>query len=353
MRALVACFICAFAAGFSFRSNHWESLILIDSTDYGKRLLDTINVEIKSKGSVDKIVEILISLRGDLVKQQEYDDDQIAKKREECTRVIGEYTTKINTLTSEIDQLEIDIPLLQTKFNDLTNKYDKKVGEISGLEEELKSYDADYKQDTADYEARVADHREALEAVKATLEYLQNLVGSQAGEGKHETSEAIEGETRAYNYGAQKLIQLGADQETLNKLVSKLNDVKSNLEKSIDDEDERHAQAEKDYNNTRGKIVTTINDLKSARDTLKGEKDSAGEALKVAKETLDAKKIEKSQAETAKSAKETECQNAEDLYSRNKKKRTEEVNTVDAILDILKNKSLEEVDKYLEERSEK
>lgn len=352
MRALVACFICAFAAGFSFRSNHWESLILIDSTDYGKRLLDTINVELKSKGSVDKIVEILNSLKADLVKQQGYDDNKREEKQAECTRVIGDYTATISRLTQEISDLELEIPDLQDKLNDVTQKFNRKEGEIKELEGELESYDADYKQDTDEYNARVADHKEAVQAVKATLEYLKNLEGSQAGEGKHETSEAIEGETRAYSYNAQSLIQLGADQETLDKLVNKLTEIQKNLEKSIDDENERHRQAEEDYNATRGKIVKTIEDLKSARDRLKGEKDALEQKLRVAQETLAIKQIEKSQAEDAKSKKETECDNAERLYQSNKQKRTEEVNTVDAILDILKNKSLEEVDKYLEERSE-
>jgi chromosome segregation ATPase len=349
MRALVACFICAFAAGFSFRSNHWESLVLIDSTDYGRRILDTIHVELMSKGSVDKIVGILNELRGDLVEQQRLDDIKIQEKREECTRVIGGYTDTINRLTPEITQLEIDIPILETKFDEVTNKYNKKLEEIKELEGELKSYDSDFEKDTKDYEARVADHKEAVTAVEATLEYLKKLKGSQAGEGKHETSEAIEGETRAYDYSAQSLIQLGADQETLDKLVNKLTDVKKNLELSIDDEDKRHDQAEEDYNTTRGKIVATINDLKSARDSLKNDKDRLEGELGVAKETLTNKKTEKKNAETAKTLKETECKNAEDLYQNNKKKRAEEVSTVDAILDILKNKSLQEVDKYLDD----
>lgn len=352
MRVLVTCFVLAFAAGFSFRSNHWESLILIDSTDYGKRLLDTIQIELQSQGNVDNILKILNELKDDLINQQNIANGLHDEKVQECTVTIEDYTQTINSLALRIEELEKSIPEISSKLDIVKSKLSTKEKEISELNEELESYDSDYKQDKEDYEKRVKDHRDALQAVDAALEYLEGLKGSQAGEGRPETSEKIAGEEAAEAYNSANLIQLGADQATIDKLISKLTSIKGNLSASIDDENTRHEQAESDYNTTRGKIVVTLSDLTSAKDNLIIEKGALETELNIAEQELASKKIQKSQTEDLKAKKEKECEDAEITYNNNKKKRSEEVSTVDAIVEILKNKSLGEVDKYIENRQD-
>ena len=61
-----------------------ERLAQIDSTSYGKGLLDTIDLEISSGASVDKIVEMLDNLAADLNADQRADDADWAAKNQEC-----------------------------------------------------------------------------------------------------------------------------------------------------------------------------------------------------------------------------------------------------------------------------
>lgn len=61
-----------------------ERLAQIDSTAYGKGLLDTIDLEMTSGASVDKIVEMLDNLAADLNADQRADDADWNQKNQEC-----------------------------------------------------------------------------------------------------------------------------------------------------------------------------------------------------------------------------------------------------------------------------
>ena len=84
MKASLILTVILVAAASRMRIPTDERLAQIDSTVYGKGLLDTIDLEMSSGASVDKIVEMLDNLAADLTADQEADDLDWALKNQEC-----------------------------------------------------------------------------------------------------------------------------------------------------------------------------------------------------------------------------------------------------------------------------
>jgi hypothetical protein len=66
MKFVVFCAFVLCASASQLRLPVDEQLAEIDSSEYGKNLLDTINIEMKSESSVDSIVELLDDLSDEL-----------------------------------------------------------------------------------------------------------------------------------------------------------------------------------------------------------------------------------------------------------------------------------------------
>jgi len=84
MKASVILSLILLASAARMRIPTDERLAQIDSTVYGKGLLDTIELEMTSGASTDKIVEMLDALAADLTADQKADDLDWAQKNQEC-----------------------------------------------------------------------------------------------------------------------------------------------------------------------------------------------------------------------------------------------------------------------------
>ena len=345
MKILVVCFVLALAAGKSFRTHSWETLVQIDNTPYGKRLLDTIQLQMQSKASVDRILGLLEELKNDLNAQQASDNKVHEEQEQECAFEIGGYNAEIARLEGEIAAANAYLGELRPQLATVNSHLSKKLEEISLLTVRLANYEEAHRLDEEDYKRRVEDHQQALVAMAQVLENVRSLVGSEAGEGKHETSVAIDAENKAYG----SLIQLAADQETVAKLLRNLEEIQANLESSIVNEDAAHVQAVADFNELKGRYLQTLSDLESAKNELVRNKEYLEGEIKVTEEELARDEAALKSNQQSKAAKEEQCEQWRQTYFKNSKKRSEELSVVDQLVDLLK-KQLSGMSDYLTKR---
>jgi hypothetical protein len=345
MKILVVCFVLALAAGKSFRTHSWEALVQIDNTPYGKRLLDTIELQMQSKASVDRILELLKELKDELNAEQARDDAVHEEQELECSIEIGGYNAEIDRLQGEIAAAQAYLGELRPKLDTVNAHLVKKVNEINALSVRLADYEAAHKQDEEDYQRRIEDHQEAAVALAEVLANIRSLVGSEAGAGKHETSVAIDAENKAYG----SLIQLAADQETVAKLVANLEQIQANLESSIVNENAAHDQAVADFKDLKSRYLQTLSDLEAAKDELvKSKKYLEGE-ISVTEEELARDQDALKNNQNLKATKEQQCEQWRQTYFANTKKRNEEISVIDQLVDLLK-KQLGGMSDYLTKR---
>lgn len=92
----------------------------------------------------------------------------------------------------------------------------------------------------------MAEHAAAIEAIDEAIAAMSTLVGSVAGEGINETSERISAEKAVGVLAQVKLLSKlasKADQGAVEKIINLLNEIKTNLQASVTDENLGQNQA--------------------------------------------------------------------------------------------------------------
>lgn len=123
----------------------------IESTTFGKNLLDTIALQVENKVPLADISKLLANLKADLENQQVKADELQAEREAECEKAIAEYNRRIDEANRIIAETTARIAVLVEK--------------IAALEDEIKGLEADL----ASTKQQLADARAAN--VTATNEY--------------------------------------------------------------------------------------------------------------------------------------------------------------------------------------
>jgi len=225
------------------------------SSAYANSLIETISLSLGSNGSVADVRNLLDSLESKLNLDQE--------------NATAAWNTLKKQLNDKIDTLEGEIKSLARQLADDRSELaakeklrDQSLANIKQYETQKASNDAALSEnesrrskDNAQYHTSVSEHGAVIAAIESVVKELQKLVGSISGQDKPAHVEDIKNETRDRDFAAAKksfvqitkdetnallLAQLAtsADQDSLNKLITLLNDIKLAAQKSLNhDED--------------------------------------------------------------------------------------------------------------------
>eukprot|EP00359_Climacostomum_virens_P007008 CAMPEP_0204901450 /NCGR_PEP_ID=MMETSP1397-20131031/3085_1 /ASSEMBLY_ACC=CAM_ASM_000891 /TAXON_ID=49980 /ORGANISM="Climacostomum Climacostomum virens, Strain Stock W-24" /LENGTH=316 /DNA_ID=CAMNT_0052069813 /DNA_START=76 /DNA_END=1026 /DNA_ORIENTATION=- len=313
---------------------------------YGKRILDTIALQMKAGASVDRIVELLDELAEGIRDNQSDDDALNATRQNECDAEIAEYERIIRDTQAEIDDAEAKLAVLYPDLQTTSAQLDVKVTEIEYLKQKLADYRQSFGDDTRDYQERVANHEQGIASIDSVLEQLYPLVGSEAGEGIHSTSVRIDAETAAGVFA-----QLAADQATLSRIIELLGEVRASLVASIEDENATQVQAERDFEQMESAIIKTLADLQEARDFLATRKFDLESEIAAQESRLARNTAENENAKSSKAAKENICEEWRQKYFADSSKRSDELETIQQVRDIF-TEEVGTMSDYLSERVE-
>lgn len=98
----------------------------IENFDMGKKLLDTISLQMKNQAPLGDIAKMLQSLRENLILQQQEADMKHAADEVDCETEIAGYNRRIDFASNEITEAQTEINQLTNQVNQLTAEIENK-----------------------------------------------------------------------------------------------------------------------------------------------------------------------------------------------------------------------------------
>lgn len=377
---IFALFISAHATGTSteYQFASLSEIKEITQTDFGKNLLNTINIALDNEGNINSIQQLLQSLFSKLVDDQkkadiawEKEDKRLKAKIASLRKKIAETKEKVEKLKDEKEKL---IKLIITAKNNL-KQYREQLNFNRQQIVHLKKTRAE---DHADFLRSQAEHTDIINAIEIVVKELKTLVGSISGRGRPVHVSEISQEKRDAAYAkknhsflelseetkktleqsfleitqdeeeANIFVQMAteADQDALNKLINMLTKLRVSTIRSFNDDKNKEENSIRLYNKLLRRLESDINKLEKmiisqTNNLTKYEKRLAKVISEIA--TLE-KLILALQAELNATIKEHQLK--EKLYKEEKAQREEEMTVVQRLLKLVQ-KRLANMSAYL------
>jgi len=151
-----------------------ESLKRIESSRFGKTIIDTITIQLQAGDKMDDLIELLKSIESQLIEQQNADDSAFAAVRGEFDRDSERLNTEIaaadNRAQELNDELAEKIPLRKEKIELQADKEDEAEGyieRIGELDEEKTARDEEWAE-------VAAEHDRATYVIERAKEVIEN-----------------------------------------------------------------------------------------------------------------------------------------------------------------------------------
>jgi len=85
----------------------------ISNNDFGRKILDTIALQVKNRSPIGDIARMLAEIRQDLILQEEEADTLHAAQEVECEEEIAEFARRIDSAQVARDDAQTEIQLLE------------------------------------------------------------------------------------------------------------------------------------------------------------------------------------------------------------------------------------------------
>ena len=333
-----------FTAAYSFDLSSFVELGDIKNDPVGKSLIETISMSMEKTqgGKIENIQALLDDLLTKLINDQKKSDAKWGKEK-------ARLNTKISNLEVIISKLESELSALRRERVSYITRREKAKANIKQYTEQrtanintLNTLTLKRKQDKANYNASVRDHGAIIGAIEQVVAQLIKLRGSVAGIGKPAHVKSISQETRDTKWKARvkkSFVEIvgndeeaaafaelatEADQDALEKLIALLNRISRNVKKSLADDEAYEKESITLYK----KLKTTLKkDNLVLEKALKKQKQNLDGYIKKINDLTVTIKIRKNLLKTRRvELKNTKIEylQKENIYNRDKKKRSEE-----------------------------
>jgi chromosome segregation ATPase len=234
----------------------------IEETEMGKKLLDTIALQMKNKAPLQDIAKMLQDLRENLILQQQEADLQHAANMADCELEIAGYNRRIQFASNEITEASNEIQGLTQQSNFLTSEIENKIKQLAILDEQETALRENRAKEHEDFKSRQVQTPKVIEA----LDVIATKLGSIEPEGD---AEAVLAEL--HRIGGENpilaLVQLAStfSAEKLQSVQDKIAELRASLEQSIIDDREAETQAQLDFEQLIVQFAEQRNNLSVAR----------------------------------------------------------------------------------------
>lgn len=266
-------------------------LTSLKRTDFGKKLLASIELQMSMEGPVDKVLELLQQLDDGLVQEQAEHDERHEAFQEDCASTLANYQ-------GELDQAKADKTEAASQLSVLLPQIAETKRELADAESSLEStIDAKNaaierrQEEHEDYLVRVQEHADAISACDLATEQVLELRSSSFLQKPallqlNTHLQAVKRVAPAYGGLFKLLLQVAADPQANQELVTKLINLISKLRASfvssleLENENEDSAQQAHDelvesLDNTILELTDRISSLKLELTSLTAQKDDA------------------------------------------------------------------------------
>jgi len=292
---------------------------------------------------------MLAEIRTDMVVQQKSDDQLHAEREAECEAEINEYVRRINVATIDRDDATSEIANLRSEIGRLNADIRNKQAQLSILDTRDVELRAARERDAADFENRQRQSVEVIGALELIIEKLSNIP---AHEGNAEAALA-ELSRIGGNNPILALVQVAStfSQESLDKVIGKMEELRNSLEAAIEDDKVNEQAALGEYQVLLSEIESTRKKIQQGLADSESQLRQSESALAIQEKKLEDSVNELKAAFEGKVAKEGQCEEWRVKYESDKGKRSQEISVVQAVENIIATK-LDTMKDYLKERAD-
>jgi septal ring factor EnvC (AmiA/AmiB activator) len=321
----------------------------IETTSFGKNLLDTIALQVSNKAPLSEVAKLLAELKSDLQHQQAEDDLLHQQRETECESDIAEYNRRIAVATSEIAEATSRIGQLTNRIAELEIAIETGKQNIQETEQSIADAIAFRATRAGQFESRTLQHQSVVEALDLILEKL-NAYGTQAASDEQVLLQLAKiGNSNPIAAFVQVAAALPA--ESWNNVLSKLSQLRDATAASLVEDAEQERLEIIGHQD----LLTSLNHLLDSLRTklAQDEQELVEQRADLAEQTirLNTNVEELKNASEGKAAKEAQCEQWRQQYFADSKQRAEEISIVEQVQEIFAQR-LDTAEGYLRERME-
>lgn len=307
----------------------------IQNNEFGKKILDTIALQLKNKSPIGDIARMLAEIRQDLTLQNHEADNLHAAQVVQCDTQITEFNRRIDVATVQRDDAETEIGLLTSEIANLSNDINNKAKQLEILDNREITLRAERETDAFAYAARTAQTEEVIGALDLILEKLSGVAPESSNAAVLAQLEKI-GKSNPILALAQ--VASGFTAESLNKVSGALEQLKEDLQESLaaDAADEEAAVA--DYEGLLGEILATRSNIAHAKSEAESSLSQAEGALSLQENILAESVSELTSAQNGVAKKTAYCEDETATWERNRDQRNVELALIARVNEIVATK---------------
>lgn len=305
----------------------------IKANPLGKKIIDTLAIQMKSDTPLVQISILLKDLRTELEKQQSELDESREKTERECSTDLDAYIERIKTSLQEVQESEINVVKLNTQASNLKKSLANKVLQLSILEKKEDEIKQLRKRDIDDFEKRLIQSKEVLQALDLVIPKLENIKKD-----KKELPNALLDLSKIGKANPiDSLVEITStfDKDAVESIVSKMKKLKDAIQASIADEN-RYEEAAKANVEI---LLTEIENTRKYLTTQRNAEANQYEEIKKNKELQERRKenneLDLSANENGRKQREAQCNEYLLNYHSQTARRNEEIELISRVQGIM------------------
>jgi chromosome segregation ATPase len=288
--------------------------------------LDTIALQIQNKSPLGDIAKMLAEIRQDLVIQQQEADRIHSEQEAECTNEINEYKRRIDVATATIASAEGEIATLKAEIAQLEGEIRNKGVQLDILNQrEIDLRDARAR-DADDFAKRQAQSTEVVGALELIIEKFSTL------QPHEEKTDAVLAELAKIGNSNPilALMQIAStfSPAALEKVKSKLEELRTSLQQSIVDDQANEQAAVGEFNALLQELDDTRKSVAQAKADAEAKLTQTKGALFLQEKILEESVAELKSAQDGKAFKEQQCIDWTNKWAADKEGRSKEIAVV-------------------------
>lgn len=298
----------------------FSQLKSIEDSEFGKKILDTIALQLQNKSPLSEVASLLKELRSNLVSQENEAKAKWNNQQLECEREISDFNARIKNADSEIQEATRKIYDLERAIDGLQNDIKNYVRQLEILAQRESDARVARAADEKRFEARAEEHKQVLLALDLIIPKLESLIGSVPGEAPAILAELAKiGSTNPI----ASLMQLASslDQNALNNVLQKLKELRDSIDNSSKDDQNDEDQSIREYNNLLAEVSQVRISITALKTKAEGELSDAQIELGSQRKRLSSNQLELNNATEGLRNKNSQCDNWKKTYETESAKR--------------------------------
>lgn len=233
----------------------------IDGSDFGKKLLDTIALQLKNKSPLGDISQLLKNIEVELTTQQNADDAKHSAAVRKCEETNRDYEKRISDATATIGQEIVSSAAYRESLNSFKLQQETYVTQERLLNEHQAKFQKDYDDDRNSHDKRVQQQQAVITALKQIIPELRKL---QPDRNVKRALIELARIGRENPIGALLQVAMTLDKGALERVVQHLEKLKKSVEASLADDDKAQATTAENYKQMMEEFSKEKNNLKTA-----------------------------------------------------------------------------------------